>query len=63
MRGDRGINFPNSDVRLLGLTETDKSNLEFVVRHADAVGLSFVRKPKDIVALQNELRKYPAKRL
>jgi len=63
LRGDKGINFPKSDIRLRGLTETDKTNLEFVAQHADAVGLSFVRKPKDIIALQEELEKYPAHRL
>ena len=63
LRADKGINFPKSDIELLGLTETDRSNLEFVVKHADAVGLSFVRKPSDIIALQNELQKYPDKHL
>ena len=55
LRADRGINFPDSDIRLPGLTNTDKNNLKFVVRHADAVSLSFVRRPIDIVALQDEL--------
>jgi pyruvate kinase len=63
LRGDKGINFPKSDIRLRGLTETDKTNLEFVAQHADAVGLSFVRKPKDIIALQEELKKYPSHQL
>lgn len=61
--GDRGINFPKSDIQLRGLTETDKTNLKFIVEYADAVSLSFVRKPKDIIALQNELSKYPSKQL
>jgi len=55
LRADRGINFPDSDIRLPGLTIADKNNLKFVVRHADAVSLSFVRRPIDIVALQDEL--------
>jgi len=55
LRSDRGINFPDSDIRLPGLTIADKNNLKFVVRHADAVSLSFVRRPIDIVALQDEL--------
>jgi len=59
LRGNKGINFPKSDIRLGPLTETDKANFEFIVSHADAVCLSFVRKPKDIVALQEELKKYP----
>jgi len=63
LRGDRGINLPKSDIQLRGLTETDKANLEFIAEHADAVGLSFIRKPKDIIALQDELRKYPDSQL
>ena len=59
LRGGKGINFPKSDLRLKGLTETDKANLEFIVKYADSVSLSFVRRPKDIVALQKELTKYP----
>jgi len=55
LRADRGINFPDSDIRLPGLTIADKNNLKFVIRHADAVSLSFVRRPIDIVALQDEL--------
>jgi pyruvate kinase len=55
LRADRGINFPDSDIRLPGLTMADKEDLEFVVRHADAVSLSFVRRPSDVVALQEEL--------
>ena len=55
LRADRGINFPDSDIRLPGLTNADKNNLKFVIRHADAVSLSFVRRPTDIVALQDEL--------
>jgi pyruvate kinase len=55
LRGDRGINFPDSDIQLPGLTESDKVNLEFVVDHADAVSLSFVKRPDDIVLLQEEM--------
>lgn len=55
LRADRGINFPDSDIRLPGLTVADKNDLKFIVRHADAVSLSFVRRPTDVVALQEEL--------
>lgn len=59
LRSNRSINFPGSDLRLQGLTDEDRENLAFIVEHADAVCLSFVRKPDDIDALQEELRKYP----
>ena len=55
LRGDRGINFPDSDIKLPGLTSADRKNLRFVVDHADAVSLSFVKSSEDIVALQDEL--------
>jgi pyruvate kinase len=55
LRGDRGINFPDSDIRLPGLTSADKENLKFIVDHADAVSLSFVKRTEDIEALQDEL--------
>jgi len=63
LRGQRGINFPKSDIKLAGLTATDKTNLAFIAEHADAVCLSFIRKPKDIELLLAELDKLSAKRL
>ena len=60
LRGNRGINFPGSDIRLPGLTASDKANLRFVVEHADAVSLSFIRKPGDVEALLEELDALPA---
>jgi pyruvate kinase len=59
LRSNRSINFPDSDLRFNGLTATDRRNLEFAVEHADAVGFSFVRSPADVIALQEELSKYP----
>lgn len=59
LRGDRGVNFPKSDLKGMGLTERDREALAFATRHADAVGLSFVREPADVVALQQELSRYP----
>ena len=59
LRSNRSINFPGSDLRYQGLTDEDRENLAFIVEHADAVCLSFVRKPDDINALQEELRNYP----
>jgi pyruvate kinase len=55
LRGDRGINFPDSDIRLPGLNASDKDNLRFIANHADVVSQSFVKRPADIVSLQDEL--------
>lgn len=56
LRGNRGINFPDSDIRISGLTSSDKEDLKFVIENADAVSLSFVRTPADIELLQKELQ-------
>ena len=63
LRGQRGINFPNSDIRLPGLTKTDEENLAFIAEHADAVNLSFIRKPKDVEALLEALDQLSADHL
>lgn len=63
LRGSCSINFPNSNIRIPGLTESDKANLDFVTGHADSVCLSFVRKPADINLLQEELKKYASSQL
>ena len=57
---DKGINLPKSKIRLPALTEKDIADLAFVVKHADIVGLSFVRRPEDVAALQVELARLNA---
>ncbi|MDJ0748389.1 MAG: pyruvate kinase [Woeseiaceae bacterium] len=63
LRGYRGMNFPSSDVRLPGLTKTDKTNLKLVAQNADAVSLSFVKKPHDVELLHEELDRLGADQL
>ena len=58
LRGDKGINFPDSDLHLSGITDKDRQDLDFIARNADAVGLSFVRSPDDVRELQSALAKY-----
>ncbi len=60
---DKGINLPGSAIRLPALTEKDITDLAFIVRHADLVGLSFVRRPEDVVALQAELDRLNAPKI
>lgn len=62
LRGDRSINFPGTDLQLRGLTDTDRRVLDFAVAHTDAVSLSFVRSPADVVALQEELKRRAGRR-
>ena len=63
LRGQRGMNFPHSDIRLPGLTAIDKTNLQFVAKFADAVSLSFIRKPADVELLLAELDELGADKL
>ncbi len=51
----KGLNFPELDLDLPLLTEKDLKDLDFVAKHADIVGLSFVQRPNDIALLQKEL--------
>jgi pyruvate kinase len=52
---DKGINFPQTQLNMEGLTLRDKEDLAQAVEYADFVSLSFVNKPQDIEALQNQL--------
>ena len=63
LRADKGINLPDTRLRTPALTEKDLVDLDFVVRHADLVGLSFVRTPGDVRELQTQLDRRGATRL
>ena len=53
---DKGINLPDSDLRLPALTEQDLADLEVAAECADIVGLSFAQSPADIEQLQVRLK-------
>ena len=55
LRADKGINLPDSHLRLPALTEKDIEDLSFVVKHADIVGMSFVQDVSDVHTLQERL--------
>jgi pyruvate kinase len=55
LRGDRGLNFPDSRLRLPGLTAKDFQDLSFIAQHADMVGFSFVQRPDEVFQLQQHL--------
>ncbi|WP_404786239.1 pyruvate kinase [Altericista sp. CCNU0014] len=55
LRPDKGLNFPETELRLSPLTDRDLQDLKFVAAHADIVGYSFVQRPEDIELLQREL--------
>lgn len=51
LRNDKGINLPSSALNLGALTDKDMADLEFVVRQADIVSLSFANNVADVRAL------------
>jgi pyruvate kinase len=51
----KGINLPETDLGINAMTEKDRRDLDFVAEHADIVGLSFARRPEDVMELQREL--------
>ena len=55
LRADKGINLPETDLGLPALTDKDREDLEFIAAHADAVALSFVHEPEDVIELQRRL--------
>ncbi len=57
LKPDKGINLPESNLKVSGLTEKDKKDLEFVASHADTVNFSFVNDENDVQQLLDELRK------
>lgn len=52
---EKGINLPDTDLPVTALTAVDTQALATVVRHADIVGLSFVRSPADVAHLRGQL--------
>jgi pyruvate kinase len=57
LREDKGINLPDTSLRLPPLTPKDVQDLRFIVAHADLIGYSFVRTSEDLRALRTELAK------
>ncbi len=52
---EKGINLPDTDLPVQALTAADEDALPTVVRHADVVGLSFVRSPRDVAHVRDVL--------
>jgi len=55
IRPAKGLNFPDSDIRLPALGEKDLIDLDFIAREADIVGYSFVQSAADMTRLAEEL--------
>ncbi len=63
LRGEKGINLPDTDLRLPALTPKDIDDLQVVAKHGDLVALSFVQRPQDVVQLLAELERLQATQL
>jgi pyruvate kinase len=59
----KGINVPATDLGLPALTGEDQEALQFIARHADTVGYSFVRTEQDVRQLQQRLAELGAEHL
>lgn len=55
LHAEKGINLPDTPTTVPSVTAEDRRALAFVAKHADAVGLSFVRRPEDVRKLHAEL--------
>ncbi|MGJ8738449.1 pyruvate kinase [Zobellia laminariae] len=60
LKAEKGMNFPNTNLGISGLTPKDKEDLAFVAKHADIVNFSFVNSKKDVQELLSELKKLEA---
>ena len=55
LRADKGINLPESDLRLSAMTAKDIEDLSFAAQHADIVELSFANSAQDVESLRQRL--------
>jgi pyruvate kinase len=59
----KGVNLPDTRLRLAALTAKDTEDLAFVAAHADLVAYSFVRQVDDVHQLRHRLAELHAERL
>jgi len=55
LKPDKGINLPETYLKIKGLTKKDKEDLKFVIEYADVVNFSFVNSASDVNDLLTEL--------
>ena len=60
LKADKGINLPESNLEIDGLTDKDKTDVKFIAKYADAVNFSFVNNKHDVEDLLNEFKKLDA---
>ncbi len=60
---EKGINLPDTRMRVSALTEKDVGDLRYVAANADLVGLSFVRSVSDVESLRSQLAEFGGEHL
>lgn len=60
LRAEKGINFPDTKLEINALTEKDIRDLEAVIPYVDIVALSFIRRPEDVLLLEEHLTRLDA---
>lgn len=57
LKAEKGINFPESKIKINGLTDKDKTDLKFIAQYADCVNFSFVNNKDDVADLLAEMKR------
>ncbi len=63
LRGEKGINLPETTLEVPSVTAYDLDCLSRLASRIDMVGMSFVRDPEDVLILEDHLHRLGAERL
>lgn len=63
LRAEKGINLPDTDLRLQPVTDADRPLLELAARRADMLSISFLRREHDVDVVRAELARLGASEL
>ncbi len=58
LKSEKGLNFPDTHLKVAALTDKDLADLDFVAAHADGIGFSFVQSAADVEMLQDALARH-----
>lgn len=58
LKEEKGINFPDSELKIAALTKTDRQNILSVIDFADSFSVSFCQRGEDVRELQKLLHEY-----
>ncbi len=64
LKSKKGVNLPNTDISQPALTEKDIEDAKFAISlQVDWIALSFVRKPEDLIELQDLIKAHSANKI